>query len=113
MTKPVIIAVGLLACVFIAMLWFRGPRQESGSHEEFPLIYNVANFMNAAELKEVEKTIRDRGEQYVISIAVVSSNNAQVHVGDGAFLRPRSGRVYKVARIEGAWQIENVESWKH
>ena len=113
MTKTVIIVVSLLACLCIAVFWLRRSRAVSGDHDEFPVAYNVANFMNPTELKEVENVVRDRGEQYVISIAVVSSNNAQVHVGDGTFLRPPSGRVYKIARIEGRWQIEDVESWKH
>jgi len=110
MIKAAIITVAVLACV--AALWFWRSRQTVADAIEFPMIYNVANFMNTNELKEIEHTIHSRSEDYVISIAVVSSNNAQVHVGDGRFVQPRSGRVYKVSRIEGRWQIDDVESWE-
>ena len=112
MTKALIIMASLLACVVIAF-WLRRAREGSAEAGEFPLIYNVANFMSPTELQEVENIMRNRGEQYVMSIAVVSSNNAQVHVGDGTFHRPRSGRVYKVFRTAGKWQVEDIESWKH
>lgn len=107
------VVVGMVICFFIALFWLRRSHQTDGAAEEFPIIYNVANFMNVSDLQEVGKMISDKGEKYVISIAVVSSNNAQVHVGDRRFLEPGSGRVYKVARTEGAWKIEDVESWKH
>jgi hypothetical protein len=113
MIKVGIIATVLLACVVAAVFWLKRSGEVSTDPSEFPIIYNVANFMNAAELKEVEGAVRQRGEQYVISIAVVSSNNAEVHVGDATFVRPSSGRVYKVARSEGKWQIGDIESWKH
>jgi hypothetical protein len=113
MVKAAIILVGLLACVVVAAFWLKRSGEASADASEFPIIYNVANFMSATELKEVERTVRQRGEQYVISIAVVSSNNAEVHVGDATVVRPSSGRVYKVARTEGSWQIGGIESWKH
>jgi hypothetical protein len=113
MIKVGIIVAVLLACVVVAVFLLRRAGEAGADPSEFPMIYNVANFMNAAELKEVESAVRQRGEKYVISIAVVSSNNAEVHVGDATLVRPTSGRVYKVARSEGKWQIGDIESWKH
>ncbi len=113
MIKVAIIAAVLLACVVVAVFLLRRSGEASADPSEFPMIYNVANFMNPAELKAVEDVVRQQGEQYIISIAVVSSNNAQVHVGDATFVRPSSGRVYKVARTEGRWQIGEIETWKH
>lgn len=113
MMKAAMILAGLLACVVVAVFWLKRSGKASADPSEFPIIYNVANFMNSAELKEVESIVRQHDEQYVISIAVVSSNNAEVHVGDAAFVSPRSGRVYKVARSGEKWQIDDVESWKH
>ena len=113
MIKVGIIAAVLVACVVVAVFLLRRSGEASADPSEFPTIYNVANFMSTAELKEVESVVRQRAEQYIISIAVVSSNNAEVHVGDATFVRPSSGRVYKVARAEGKWQIGDIESWKH
>ena len=113
MIKIGIIAAVFLACAVVAVFLFRRSREASADPSEFPMIYNVANFMGAAELKEVESVVRQRGEQYITAIAVVSSNNAEVHVADTTFIRPTSGRVYKVARTEGKWQIGDIESWKH
>ena len=113
MIKAAMILMGLLVCFVVGVFWLKRSSGSSADPTEFPIMYNVANFMNPAELKEVESTVRQRGEQYVISIAVVSSNNAEVHVGDATLVRPTSGRVYKVARSEGKWQIGDVESWKH
>lgn len=110
MIKALSITLAVLAC--IAAVWFGCSRQRVADASEFPIIYNVANFMNTNHLKGVERTVRSRGEDYIISIAVVSSNNAEVHVGDGRFIQPDSGRVYKVSRVQGKWQIDDVESWK-
>jgi hypothetical protein len=113
MIKVAIIAAALLACGVVALFLLSRSGEATADPSEFPMIYNVANFMGAAELKEIESLVRQRGEQHITGIAVVGSNNAEVHVADATFISPTSGRVYKVARTEGKWQIGDIESWKH
>jgi len=111
MIKKATITLTVLALAVIAFLWHNRSPAGSGQADEFPIIYNVASFMNQTDLKEVENAIRSKGEQYLISIAVVSSNNAQVRAGDGRCLNPSSGRLYKVSRYERQWRIDSVDTW--
>ena len=66
--------------------------------------------LNAAEIKAVEQTVRDKGEQYLISISVPDSDHARVFVGEGTFFR--GARVYTVVRSDGVWRVERVKSIK-
>ena len=68
------------------------------------------NRLSADEFEAVEKAVRDREEQYLISIAVVDSDHATVQVGSGTILP--AVRVYNVVRSDGAWRVESVESAK-
>jgi len=68
------------------------------------------NRLSAAELKAVEKTVRDKGEKYVIGISVADADHATVSVGSGTFFR--ASRRYKVVRSDRAWHVESVESIK-
>jgi hypothetical protein len=69
-----------------------------------------AERLNAAEIKAVDQTVRDKGEQYLISISVTDSDHARVFVGDGTFFR--AARVYTVVRSDGAWRVETVKRVK-
>lgn len=113
MIKKATITLAVLALAVIAFLWHNRSPAGSGQADEFPIIYNVASFMNQTDLKGVENAIGSKGEQYFVSIAVVSSNNARVTVGDGRCLHPSSGRLYKVSRFDGQWRIDSVETWKN
>jgi hypothetical protein len=66
--------------------------------------------LSAAEIKAVEQTLRDKGEQYLISIAVPDSDHARVFVGEGTFFR--AARLYTVVRSDGAWRVESVKPVK-
>lgn len=68
------------------------------------------NLLNAAEFKAVEKTVRDKGEKYIIGISVADADHATVSVGSGTFFR--ASRRYKVVRSDRAWHVESVESIK-
>jgi hypothetical protein len=60
-----------------------------------------------ANIKAIEQLVRGRGERYVISITVKSRDHADVYVGDHDLFEVT--RLYKVARTDGTWRIENVE----
>jgi hypothetical protein len=96
-----------LARPFVIRLNQRPFREEWG---RYPTIFNGGNRLSAADLKEVEKLVRDRGEHYPRAISVADSDHAMVTVGDGTFFR--GARNYKVVRSEAAWRIESVESIK-
>jgi hypothetical protein len=76
----------------------------------YPMINNQGRRMSEAEVKEVQKLVQDRGEQFVRAISVVDSDHAIVTVGDDTFFR--GARNYKVVRSDGTWRVESVESIK-
>jgi hypothetical protein len=94
-----------LARPFVIKLNQRPLREEWG---RYPMINNQARQLTEPDLKEVQKLVRDRGEQFVRAISVVDSDHARVAVGDGTFFR--DARIYKVVRSDGTWRVESVES---
>ena len=62
--------------------------------------------LSVDQLKALEQTVRNQGEQYVISISVADADHAAVSVGDGTFFR--GSRLYNVVRDDGAWRVESV-----
>jgi hypothetical protein len=107
--KPLLIALAIAAVVAVAL--FLLLRQRS-AQTKFPIIYNVANFLDESQLKQIETVVRSKGENYPVSIAVVNADKAQVTVGDGTF-EPRSGRLYKMKRGAAGWEVVEVETWKN
>src|SRR5688500_17286108 len=106
MSKIAFIVVGiiLVACA----VWFGKARKAA-----FPYFYNPGNHaVSEEDVGQIKQLIRDRGEQYLISINVVSANNAGATTGHGSF-RPKSGRKYSFVRGEKGWSIEKVEEWKN
>jgi hypothetical protein len=65
------------------------------------------NPLSEAELKAVEQTVRERGEQFVRAISMSDANHAIVTVGDGTFFR--GARQYQVRRNGSAWRIDSVK----
>lgn len=102
-TVVVGIAIALVLVVYL--------RQRS-EKAKFPIVYNVANLLDAGALKQIEELVRTKGEPNLISIAVVNAKSAIVTAGDGGF-EPTSGRIYKVRRAMPGWEIDEVESWKN
>ena len=84
--------------------------------EGYPMIYNYARNnvspLSEADLKELQKLVRDRGEEHLTSIYAHDSNHAQVRASVEDATRFYGMRDYKVVRKEGTWQIESVESIK-
>jgi hypothetical protein len=89
---------------FVIKLNQRPLRKDLG----FPMINNQARRMSEADMKEAQKLVQDRGEQFVRSISVVDSDHARVIVGDGTFFR--GSRAYKVVRNDGRLHVESVEN---
>jgi anti-sigma-K factor RskA len=108
-TKSITIALAVVAVVAIALFLFLRQRAASA---KYPIIYNVANFLDEGQLKQIESVVRSKGEKYLVSIAVVNVDKAQVTVGDGSF-QPRSGRLYKMKRSAAGWEVGEVETWKN
>ena len=108
MSKPTLVVVALVALVIgIGVLWFFKVRDS-----DFPLIYNPASFVSTEEIRKIEQLVRERGERYVVSINIVSTNRAGATTGDGSH-RPRSGRKYDVRRTADGWKIDSVDEWKN
>jgi hypothetical protein len=101
----------VMACVAVAIaagvFWLLRTRDS-----EFPLIYNPASFVSAEEIRLIEQVVRGRGERYVVSINIVSTNKAGATTGHGSH-RARSGRTYDLSRTAGGWRIDAVEEWKN
>jgi hypothetical protein len=74
----------------------------------YPMIHNNVRPPREADVKEVEKLVRDRGEQHLLAISVKDSDHADVVVSVGDATRFQGMRVYNIVRKEGAWQIESV-----
>jgi hypothetical protein len=72
MTKPASITIVCVVLVIGAgAIWFLKTRDE-----EFPYIYNPANFVSTQEIQRMEQLVRDRGERYIVSINIVSTRQA-------------------------------------
>ena len=89
---------------FVIKLNQRPLREEWGRYPMLP----PGNPLTVAELEAVGKTVRDRGERFVIAISVADADHATVTVGDGSFFR--SARVYNVVRRDLTWRVENVKN---
>jgi hypothetical protein len=109
MTKLTFIIIGcvVLAAVAAGTVWFFKCRDA-----DFPYIYNPADFVSAEEVRQIEQAVRARGEHYLVSINIVSTNKAGATTGTGS-LRPRSGRKYSLERTADGWRIDAVEEWKN
>jgi hypothetical protein len=108
MSKPTLVVAALIALVIgVACFGFLGAR-DSG----FPLVYNPASFVSPDEIRQIEQLVRNRGERYVVSINIVSTNKAGATTGHESY-RPRSGRKYDVRRTADGWKIHSVEEWKN
>jgi hypothetical protein len=85
--------------------------------EGYPMISNYARNnvrpLSEADLKELQKLVRDRGEEHLTSISARGSDHAQVRASVEDATRFYGMRDYKVVRKEGAWQIESVKSTKN
>jgi hypothetical protein len=109
MSKLTFIIIGcvVLAAVAAGMVWFLKYRDA-----DFPYIYNPADFVSAEEIRQIEQVVRGKGEHYLVSINIVSTNKAGATTGHGS-LRPRSGRKYSLDRTVDGWRIDAVEEWKN
>ena len=92
-----------LAKPFVIELNQRPLREEWG---HYPMV-SVRNKLSPADVKEVEKTVRDRGEKYVITISASDADQATVFVGEDTFFR--DARVYKVVRSDKTWRVESIK----
>ena len=108
-TRTGYVVLLVVAVIAIALVLFLRQR---GARPKFPVIYDVANVLDEAQLGQVQAAVRAKGEKYLISVAAVSAERAQVTVGDGGF-EPRSGRLYKLKRGAAGWEVYEVESWKN
>jgi hypothetical protein len=109
MTKPLLSILGcvVLAAMPVSAVWFFKYRDA-----DFPYIYNPANFVSGEEIRQIERVVRAKGERYLVSINIVSTNKAGATTGHGS-LRPRSGRKYSLHRSADGWRIDAVEEWKN
>jgi hypothetical protein len=93
---------------FVIKLNQRPLREDLG----YPMVNNQAGQLSEADLKELQKLVRDRGEQYLIAISALDSDHAQVATSVEDATRFHGTRNYKVVRIDGTWRIESVNSIK-
>jgi hypothetical protein len=93
-----------LARPFVIRLNDRPLRADSG---HWPMI-NSGRTLSDADLKAIEQLVRDRGERYLIGISSEGRDSALVGVGDQNVWE--SVRRYRLARRDGTWRIENVET---
>jgi hypothetical protein len=76
-------------------------------HGRYPTIYNEGRRVSPADVAEIEKLVRGRGERLVISVSVRSADRAVVTVGQDSIFR--EARRYDVIRKDGPWEIAKVE----
>jgi hypothetical protein len=79
-------------------------REEWG---RWPMSNNTGQ-LSDADLAAIEQLVRDRGEQYVISITVRNRDHANVYVGDHDLFEVK--RSYEVTRTDRGWRIDKVEN---
>ena len=83
-----------------------------GRNAAFPYTYDPRKRVSAEEILEIQRLIRSRGENYLISVNVVTATKAEATTGDGSY-RAKKGRFYTIAKDEAAWRIQDVENWKN
>jgi hypothetical protein len=74
----------------------------------YPMTKGSGRELSEAELKEVKQIMRDRGEQYLISIGGRDATHAEVEASIGDMTRYLGTRRYKLALVQGVWQVESV-----
>jgi hypothetical protein len=74
----------------------------------YPMTKGSGRELSEAELKQVKQLMRDRGEQYLISIGGRDATHAEVEVSIGDMTRYQGTRRYKLALKQGVWQVESV-----
>jgi hypothetical protein len=89
---------------FVIQLKQQPLREEWG---RWPMINDPGRAFSDADRKAIEQLVRDRGENYVISISANGRDQAFVDVGDHDLFEGR--RLYKLVRTDGAWRIQEVE----
>ena len=108
MNRIRLIFVGCIGVIVIlaGASWFLKARDA-----KFPLLYNPGQHaVTETDLQKVQGMVAEKGERYLISIAVVNVNRIQALTGHGSF-RPKSGRKYFVVRKDAGWVIESAEEW--
>ena len=75
---------------------------------DYPMINNHARWLSEADMKEVQRLVRERGEHYLIGVSALDSNHVSVAASIGDRTRFHGGHIYKVARRDRTWQIESV-----
>jgi len=74
----------------------------------YPMIYNSPR-VSEADLNAIEKAVRDRDEQHLITLQVTDADHATVYASVEDATRFHGTREYKLVRSEGTWKIEKVE----
>jgi hypothetical protein len=74
----------------------------------YPATTGGARKLSEAELQAVKQIMRDRGEQYLISIVGGDATHANVEASIGDMTRYQGTRRYKLALKQGVWQVESV-----
>jgi hypothetical protein len=74
----------------------------------YPMTKGGGRELSEAELKAVKQIMRDRGEQYLVSIIGRDATHADVEASIGDMTRYQGVRRYKLVLQQGAWQVESV-----
>jgi hypothetical protein len=74
----------------------------------YPATTGGGRVLSEAELKAVKQLMRDRGEQYLISIVGRDATHANVEAGIGDMTRYQGTRRYQLALKQGVWEVESV-----
>jgi hypothetical protein len=74
----------------------------------YPMTKGYGRELSEAELKAVKQLMRDRGEQYLISIGGRDATHADVGASIGDMTRYQGVRHYQLALKQGVWQVESV-----
>ena len=64
--------------------------------------------LSEAEVQAIKQIMRDRGEQYLISIVGRDATHAGVEASIGDMTRYQGTRQYQLALEHGVWQVESV-----
>jgi hypothetical protein len=97
-----------LATPFVIKLNQRPLREDLG----YPMVNNQARQLSEADLQQLQKLIRARGERHLIAISALDSDHAQVVTSVEDATRFHGTRNYKVMRVDGGWRIDSVETIK-
>jgi hypothetical protein len=74
----------------------------------YPATTGGARKLSEAELQAVKQIMRDRGEQYLISIVGGDATHANVEASIGDMTRYQGVRHHQLALKQGVWQVESV-----